>query len=283
MIIRTYEHEYPVSSVSETNAAYDMYICRNEADGGFCRIMCVKDRSLFPDIVSRLTSELHSDAFTDHIEYFNYDNMLCIVMRYTQGVTLADKLEMEKPTFSERLEIGRRILERAVLQDIPEYFLDKCLSPDCIIIAPDLSVEFNYPIGDIIENKRCDASDRTDKLLRLLFARELERKVPDELTAFFRKLPELLEYSMIELYSEYYMMMGRINAADAELEQPKSIWFRIWAWIRSLGRVAKRIAILALMVLSVVYLIYTIVNSGSSRINKPNFDSIGTVTIDKSR
>lgn len=281
--ISTYEHDYPVTGVKETNELYDSYICRNVSGGGLCRILSIKDRSLFPSLVSWLTDTVDPEAFTDFIEHFNCDGRLCIVMRYTQGLTLEKKLSTESLSLSERLELGRKILERAVLQDIPEYFLGKCFSPGCITVAPDLTVSFNYPIEDIMTSRECTAQVNTVRVLRLLFARETERKVPELLMDFLERLPELAAGSMIDLYSEYYALCTALEGFDAESEQPKTFWFTLWDAIKRVFTKMKTIFILLLLLAALGYLIYTIFDPGKSNKNEPQYDSIGTVKIDQTR
>ncbi len=281
MIIHTYEHDYPISSVKETNETYECYICRNLTDGGFCRVMSVKDKAYFPELVSWLTETVNRDTFTDYIEHFNFNGALCIVMKYTQGLTLGDKLATESLSVMERAEIGRKILEKIVLQEIPDYFLNKCMDPDCIMVSADLTVNFNYPIDDIIGNRQCDPMEGINKILRMLFARELERKVPEPVIDFFNKLPQLLELTVIEIYGEYHNMLSALTEMPEEEEEPKSIWYKIWNNLKKIWRVLKKIIMLALIVLAVVYLIMTIDGTKSSITRKANFDRIGTVTIDK--
>ena len=283
MVIYTYGHEYPVTSVQKTTDEYNCYICTDNVNGGFCRIISIKNKALFPELVSWLSKTVDPSVFTDYIEHFIFEDMLCIVMKYTQGVTLADKNDTEPMSLKERLELCRKILERAVLLDIPDYFLEKCMDTENIIVAADLSVSFNYPIEDITVMRDGAAMKKTEMLLRLMFAREIERKVPDELMEFFGEMPDLAGSNMIELYSRYYMMMTRLIESDAGDEEPKSIWYRIWDKLKSLWSVTKRVLMFLLLAVAVVYLIFTINTAGSSTQQSKTFDSIGTVTIDKNR
>ena len=59
MVISTFEHEYPIKGVKETNELYSSYICRNMSGGGLCRVLSIKDRELFPSLVSWLTDRLY--------------------------------------------------------------------------------------------------------------------------------------------------------------------------------------------------------------------------------
>ncbi len=283
MVIYTYGHQYPVTSVLESNFKYDVYICRDSESNGFCRVLRLKDKSEVPQLVAWLSERVDRNVFTDYIEHFMFEDSLCIVMKYTQGITLADKSDTEAAPFYERLELFRKILERAVLLDIPDYFLDKCFEPRNIIVASDLTINFNYPIEDITGQKDCAPIRKAEQLFRTMFAREIERKVPDELIDFYKKMPELGGAGMIELYSKYYMMMSALIERNAGNEEPKSIWYKLWNKIKKLWKVLKKLLTIALIAAAIAYLVFTIRNSGSSKEKEPNFDSIGNVTIDKDK
>ena len=283
MTIYTYGHEYPVASIQKSTDTYDCYICTDNVNGGFCRILSLKDRTVFPELVGWLSKTVDPAVFTDYIEHFMFDGMLCIVMKYTQGVSLADKSDMEAMPLRERLELCRRIIERTVLLDIPDYFLEKCFDTHNIIVAPDLTVSFNYPIEDITENRDGVPIKKAELFLRQIFAYEIERKVPDELMAFFGEMPELAGANMTELYSRYYMMMNRLVEREAGDEEPKSIWYRIWDKIKQIWKRVKKIIMFLLLTAVVFYFVYSIQISGPSKKRQANFDSIGTLTIDKNK
>ena len=283
MMISTYEHDYPITGVREQNDLFSSYICRNVSGGGLCTILSVHDRKLFPELAGWLSDTADPGAFTDLIEYFNYNGSLCIVMKYTQGLSLEKKLATEALPLAERLELGRRILERAVLQDIPEYFLGKCFSPECITVAPDLTVSFNYPIEDIVTAREVSAKENTQRVLRLLFAGELEKKVPAVLVEFLDRLPELTEGSIIDLYSEYYALCGRLEGYEEGSELPRTFWYKLWDKVKRVFFKAKKALIILLLLAAFGYLIYTVFDPGKSKDKEPHFDSIGTVSIDKNR
>ena len=139
MVIYTYGHQYPVTSVLESNDKYDVYICNDSESNGFCRVLRLKDKSEIPDLVAWLSEVVDRDVFTDYMEHFMFEDSLCIVMKYTQGIILTDRIDTEAAPLRERLELFRKILERAVLLDIPDYFLDKCFEPKNIILHHRIS------------------------------------------------------------------------------------------------------------------------------------------------
>ena len=280
MVISTYEHNYPIVGVKETSEVYDCYICRNISGGGLCRILCIKDRRLFAELAGWLTDNINKESFTDYIEHFIFEDKFCLVMKYTEGITLNTKLATESFPLRERLELGRRIIERIVLQDMPEYFLSKCLDPDCMVISSDLSISFNYPVFDIISDRSANGRECIEPILRLLFAKELERKVPDLIIDFFKRLPDLSQERMIDLYGEYYSMMMKLEGYDEDSEQPKTFWFKLWEKIKKVFNVLKKVIIAALILASIGYLIYIIIDPAKNNDNNGHFSSIGTLKIE---
>lgn len=282
LVIRTFEHEYPVIGVKQQTEQYDVYICRDVSGNCLCRILSIKDKSLFAELVSWLTDNINREAFADYREHFIYDGQLCIVMKYTQGVNLASKLATENVPFRERMELARKILEKVVIQEIPDYFLAKCFLPEQMIIAQDLSVSFNYPIEDIITDRQQNGRENIVSVFRLIFQRELDRKVPDLLMDFIKKLPGLTEKRMMDVYSEYYILMGKLENYNEKDEQPKTFWYKLWDKIKQILGVLKKALIIILIVLSVCYLIYTIIDPGKNKTSNGHFHSIGTVDIVRS-
>ena len=280
MVIRTFEHEYPVIGIKEQTEQYDTYICRDAASKGLCSVISIKDSSLFPMLVSWLTDIIDTETFTDHREHFIYNGQLCIVMRYTQGISLSTKLSTESVPFRERLEIGRRLLERVILQDIPDYFLSRCFVPDQIMIGPDLSVSFNYPLEDILLDRNQDGRANIESVFRLLFDHEIMRKVPDLLMDFMQRLPDLTGQKMTDLYSEYYILLSKLeNYSDSD-ELPKTFWYRLWDKIKRCFKVLKKFLIFLLIIAALIYLIYIIIDPNKNKNSSGHFTSIGTVSIE---
>ena len=281
-MIATFEHNYPVICVRESTRTYDSYICRNADGDGACSVLAIKDRRYFTDTVDRLTKTVNKNVFTDFLESFVCDDKLCVVMRYRQGITLETKLATEMMVLAERLEIGRKILEKIILQEIPDYFLAKCSSTKNIIVGNDMSVYFNYPLEDIADAGKYNSAVAmacVSDILHTLFASELERKAPAVMMSFFKRLPELLEDgSVVDAYCAYNEMMSKIADNDTG-EEPKTFWFIAWEKIKVFASHLKKIIMVALILIALGFLVYTIITAGASNEKSSNFDSIGTVKI----
>lgn len=284
-IIETSEHKYSVCYVKEITDKYESCICRDEF-GGLCSVLAVKNKNLFTGIIDDLTSMIEENsAFTDYRENFISNGKLCVVMSYHQGITLKTKLNTETMPLAERLELGRRILERIVLRKIPDYFIAKGCSTKNIIVDRDLTPHFNYSIEDIDklgEYTHSAALACVREVMSELFSRELERMFPSELADFFAELDEKIQSrkddDMICVYGKYCGIMSAVSE-DRSPGEPKSFWFTAWEKIKKAAAKLKKI-LLALILLAVLgYLIYTIFDIGKAEEKNVNFEKIGTVEI----
>lgn len=284
MVIETFEHKYPVCCVKEINDKYESYICRNVTDGGLCSVLSLKDKRLFPGIIEGLTAIVNPGIFTDYLEHFIFEDKLCVVMRYRDGMSLENKLSTETVPLAEKMEIGRRILEKIIIRRIPDYFLAKSCHTKNIIIDRDLTPHFNYPIEDIEHMWKYTqgaAISYVKDLLREIFSAELKRRVPTVLMDFFDELPACFEKGgLIEVYSAYYNMMTMAIGNKTE-EEPKTFWFIVWEKIKSAASRFKRVLLIVIVLAALGYLFYTIAGIGGREEKSDNFSSIGTVEIPK--
>lgn len=284
MVIETYKHKYPVCCVKEVNDTYESYICRSETDGRLCSVLSVKDKRLIAGIIEGLTTIVDPETFTDFLEHFICEDKLCVVMRFREGMSLEKKLSTEVMPLAERLEIGRRILEKIIIRRIPDYFLAKCCHTKNIIIDRDLTPHFNYPIEDIElmwKYTQSAAMACVENLLREMFSAELERRVPTALMNFFDELPGCFETGgLIEVYSAYYNMMPMASENETG-EEPKTFWFIAWEKIKSTAARFKKVLLAAIILAAVGYLFYIIVDIGRHEEKTDNFSSIGTLEIPK--
>ena len=76
-------------------------------------------------------------------------------------------------------------------------------------------------------------------------------------------------------------MMLKLEGYDEDSEQPKTFWYKLWDKIKKLINLLKKIVMIALIIASICYLIYTIIDPGKNTDNNGHFTSIGTVRIEK--
>ena len=139
MLIQTYERSYQVISHVLSNDLGEIYICRDITTDNEYTILRLKDRDIVPDLMVYLNNSIQ-ESFTDFVDRFVYEGDLCLVFKYYRGISLSQKLTYEYCSLSERMTMGKKILDRILLLDMPLYFLKNCLAGERIIVKPSLDI-----------------------------------------------------------------------------------------------------------------------------------------------
>lgn len=286
MLIQTYERGYQVISHVLSNDMGEIYICRDTSTDLEYTILRIKDKSIVSELVVYLNTSINKETFVDFIERFVFEGDLCIVFKYYRGLSLSEKLKHEYCSLNERMTIGKKILDRIVLLDMPLYFLKNCLSGERIIIKPSLDISFNYVPGDIRDFAAVDdrvALKAFTAIFNMLFVDELTKQLAPPINHFYSTLQKEQCFDSIELYKLYAQMCREIEfIPEEEINKPKSKWFLLWERLKKLFKIFKKVLGVALLVLAVVYLAYTIDDFANPTITKvKHFEFIGTLEIDQ--
>lgn len=284
MLIQTFEREYKVISHVLANDVGYIYIGKDVSADQEYTILRLKDRSVVPELMVYLTTNIQPRIFTDYIEHFVFEEDFYIVLKYYRGVTLSEKLKNEYCSLNERLKIGAKILERIVLLDMPSYFLSNCLIEDRIVVKPSLDVYFNYVPSDISSFAAADDTavlKAVTVLINKLFADELAKQSVPPINEFCLVLQNEQFFDSIELYKLYMQMYREAQLiSEEEVQKPKSKWFLLWERVKKLIKILKKLLAALLLILAIVYLIQTIDRAIHPVIkNEKHFEYIGTVRI----
>ncbi len=285
MLIQTYEHSYQVISHILSNELGEIYICRDIATDLECTLLRIKDKEIVPGLMVYLNNCI-KDSFLDFITRFVFEGDLCLVFRYHRGITLANKLTNEYCSLSERLMMGKKIWDKVLLLEMPPYFLKNCLSGGNIIVSPSLDIAFNYMPYDIHDFAAADGRavlKAFTLVFNMLFADELRLESAPPINQFHLTLQRELEPDYIELYKQYIQMSREVELIpEEEIKKPKSRLFLLWERMKQHFKVFKRFLGVALLVIAIIYLAYTVSDFVNPK-NNPvtNFDSIGTLKIDQ--
>lgn len=285
MLIQTYERGYQVISHVLSNDLGEVYICRDISADREYTVLRIKDKDIVAELMVYINQNI-KETFIDFVERFVFEGDLCLVFRYHRGLSLSAKLKYEYSSISERMTIGKKILDEIVLLDMPLYFLKNCLSGERIIVRPSLDVSFNYVPADIRHFAAAD--DRAvlagfTAIFDLLFADELSKQSAPLINQFYADLHKEQHFNSIELYKQYTQMCREVELIpEEELNQPKSKWFLLWEKIKKSFGKFKKILGIALLVLSIVYLAYTIGDALNPTITPvQHFEFIGTLEMNQ--
>ncbi len=284
MTIETYNKVYTVVRHLYAGLHMDHYICRCRNDQQLYNIIRVRSRRITARIIEFVSLQKSNKSFSDFVDEFVYEGDLHAVFTYAEGKNLQRKLE-EPCTLHERMETGKRLIERMVLQQQPYYFQCQCLSPENIIVTESLDVRFWYTFSDI-ENYDAYGGQQAGaylyRTIRLLFAPELNRRVLDPMEAFLKQLQEEKQPDYMVQYQRYCAVCEEIRKIpEKEMELPKNFLYHVWNFIKSVRGLIKRTMLTLIFTGVFIYMIYCICRSFRVQGYVWHFDSIGTMQLEE--
>lgn len=283
MLIQSPEKKYEVMKYCFADSRMERYICRENGTGVQYTIVRIKDKAVIRNVMGFFMQQLGNSHFTDFSACFMAEESLHIVMKYVDGMPLSDKLRNEICPLEERLEIGRKILEQIMLQNMPGYFLQDCLKLPQILITAGLDIHFDYGLSrcaDYDKSSFVQIQGRLYKVWSALFEEELRKKLYEPLETFCMSLKKGKFQDILEIYTAYdHLCKAMLGLSPEELSTPKTWPFRLWEKIRRFIPMFKRLIALALFTAAVLFLVYSVKNAMSDGAVKQTFESIGTLQI----
>ena len=288
MIIESMTHRYYVICRERESETYDIYRCRelNEAAHEAYLVYCVKETELIKALAHAFTGEGNFENFEEYYECFSARGGLCLVFCHYDQTTLAQKLQGEDCFLTERIAIGKRLLQRLLILDMPDFLMSEVMSVDHILVDASLSIHFRYQLEGIL----LPGEQRTEKIYKgladiftALFARELALEKCSEIPVFIQELMsgehDRGEQGLLWVYQEYEALEELLaKASGSGYIRPNTFWFRVWDKIKLVFPVAKKIIFCLIVAVLAGYLIYGIVFPQYTR-ECLKFDTIGTLSI----
>lgn len=282
MIIETYDKTYNVIQHRETGLDKNIYLCKNKEDNQLYTIIQLKDKKITASVLEFLCDQKRNAKFSDYVEYFVYKEDLHVVFRSTKGMTLEKHLQ-QICTLEERMEIGKKLLEKLVIFQLPSYFLCQCLEPQHIFVTDSLEVMFDYTLDrlgeyDSFTFKQAEAY--LYRVLKSLFRKELKNKVIVPMESFLNELQNYDEFDCLDIYKSYCVACDEIRKIPEEELFVSGNWtFRFWEKVKRFCKVIRGSILLLLFLGVFIYMVYSIWNSFQIKGYQKNYHAIGTVEI----
>lgn len=283
MIIETLETKYEVIRYLYSDRHIERYICRVEDGDDTFTCIRIKEKKWIVSVMEFLMGQLENRDFTDLSACFVNEEHLYIMMRYTEGILLEEKLSYEETELEERLELAKAILDRLLLQNMPDYFMNDCLQLSRIHVSPGMSIGFEYELAGITDYEKtrfADVESRVAKIMELLFADELSKKTLPAMEKYIKSLKKNGYRDLMEMYTVYDELYKAILAMDeSELVTPRTGRFRAWERFKKIMRPVKKIVAVLLILGSIGFLIWTAYTSSQDGNSSKVFEYIGSVEI----
>lgn len=241
------------------------------------------DSSLAYSIIPMFLSWKEDKGFLDYIECFNSQGMLYLSFLYHPEKSLEEQMQKKQLVLTERLLIVKGILSNAILQSVPTPILWEVLQYQNILVADDLTVNFDYLLlmMEVYQNITFrDVQDRFRELLCSMFTEELENRSLPELDPLLLRLKEYKYEQLIQIYQDYNELCTELLIKIKEGRvKPRRLWFTIWEFIKDVYQKIKIYIIALIVILLTLYFIHTLVNRSNDAKEKTVFYYIGNVTI----
>lgn len=285
MVIQNLEHSYIVVQACPGAGTARQFLCREERDGQWLekKLLRVPLEAVSGNLIRFLAEQIRRESFTDLEDYFTDDAFLYAVMQLGAGKPLSEKLSEEKCSLTERLEIGRHLLERLVLLDPAPYFF--CAAMDVSRIRTDAALEstFDYDLSELPEYAKISfdmGAERLCGVMDQLFPEERKQRSMPELERFCYGLShgeyaDLL--SILQAYNEVCAVW--LNRTEAELT-PQTLGFKLWALFKKLLRVLRKLALIGILLLALLYLGLSVWEFAKPPEAGQTFSRIGTLEIE---
>lgn len=286
MLIRTCENEYTVLRQTESDDLREVFICKNYArnDNNEYSVVRIKDISLMKRLTLIFTDTALTEPFTDFIECFNDMDSLCLVFAFRRSRKFLETISGKHCSLPERMEVGAKLLEKMVLQNMPLFVQTGALDLNNIFVTESLDVEFSYTL-----NRLTDFDKTTDRdvykllaeIFKLIFKKEIEREILADIDIFLKKLDAGKFKSYIEVYDEYAKLTNKIRSlTDEEIGLKNGFLFRAWNGLKTIFSALKKVIIALLIIAAVYYTVTSITDLYKERAVPVNsFQQIGDVDI----
>ncbi len=283
MIIQTLEKKYIVVEVLFSDRHVERYICQEEDGKEKYNVVCVKDKVWIRTAMQFLMEQMENTHFTDFVSCFFSEACLYVVLKYGEGISLEEKLGDGNSPLQERIAIGKNILEKVVLMDMPDYFICDCMKPGNVMVTPDLAVSFRYPLLKLCSYHQVSfarVQARMGALFEMIFFQEWKQEMLPPVSSFCHALHEGEYQDIQEIYTAYDgMCRGVEKLASQGTVRPHTWCFRLWDRIKGSLVWCRRIVAVLLMMAAILFLIDTVHKSLEEGREKILFESIGTLQI----
>lgn len=283
MVIQTMEKEYTVINYVYADDDMERYICREEAGSKRYAVTCIKNRMWIRKTTKFLMQQMENRYFTDYVSCFFSKECLYVVMEHGEGISLKEKLGKGDCSLRERMEIGKKLLEKIMILNMPEYFLQDCIRAETVMLSSALEVNFQYGLSQISDYDRFHflaVQNRLGSLFEILFSGGRKKDILPPASGFCNSLREGRYQDILEIYAAYGSMCRALQELPPEEIILTKTWsFRIWDGIKKYFAPLRKLCAIAVMLLAIIFLIYSVRESMQEDGETKLFQAIGTLEI----
>lgn len=240
MVIHIQGNDYLILYTISRSQELEQYQCRrvDGPDGHMYRAVRIASSAVFAEMIEYLMDLTHNKSFYDFVDYATTAGAVVILLDCGEGRPLASLLREESIPLPERLQMGKKLLERLLISDFPPYFIHAAMDPGRVKMNAAMDFFFDFDLSDFPDFKGADpvsALRQAADVLEALFLPEVKRKALPDLDRLLYGMRRGEYAELLPVYRKMGAIAGLVRGKEEELESG-SFLFRLWDRLKALGR-----------------------------------------------
>lgn len=224
MVVRSMSRSYELVRTLDLKgvAIHGLWRTLQDGEEQFIHMIQISKKDLDREWIPYIQEMEENKAFTDLSEVFFDQDFVYMAFQWRDGIPLNVILETQNLTMEQRFTLGKAVLERILILNLPLFLQRDALNAEEILVATDLSVDFNYSFSDMEwMSGTAETASRFAGLIDLLFAAELKGGLYPELKELRERLWEDKSKTVLAVYQEYLSLAGIVNQERKPPEKEK--------------------------------------------------------------
>lgn len=281
MVIHTLKRDYQVIYRRQEAENFEILVCQDRTkpeDTFYTLLRFVQDKEIRWLVEQHLLQKGITGRLSDYKESFIWQDGFVMVFARREGRGLKQWLE-ENPDMHQRVEMGKCLLERLLLLNMPEYLLGSILNEECILVTKTGKVAVRYEPHKIV----CGSGD-TGQTVGEGFYKVFCMLLEQEPQAYRTQIHNFLELLRQEPYQDVFGIYQNYERMQEELGREAVLKQETWrSRIAKMGNclsaLGKKLAIPLVWAAAMVLMIYGICHTEQTPEEGFIIEQIGTLPI----
>lgn len=282
MVIRSLEQEYSVLYRNRTEQNFEILICKGRGDLPYTLLRFYQNEDIHWLLEQNLLKKEITGNFEDYKGSFLWQDNLIMVFLRREGISLSQWLKADRRSLSQRLEVGKRLLERLLLLNMPEYLLVSILNETCILVTEASQVVIRYePVEAISKDQKPEKELGTlfYQIFLRLFQKEAAGQTEHEIPVFLKQMQKEPYQDIFHIYQCYDRLQDGLTG-KADRDQPPLLWKeRLILLGERIKQIGEPLLVPVLLAVGMAVLIYGICCPAAEEKEEFRFERIGTLEI----
>lgn len=284
MDIQVFDKVYQIIYKNQITDDYEILQCKGVEDETEYTLLHIMDYEMIKDLLPILNVLQNSMLFQDYKGCFSKEKDLYVIFVRHNVTLLNDILKEEKLSIEKKLHIGKKILEKILLFNLPDFMICHVLSTDYIMFENG-EVFFCYDWKELWKAEKSDMRMihlQMKNLFEHIFQYEITLGMSSELGTLMQALEKEEFEDFFGIYEAYTSLSQVILGETQEYDKTEHTFFyKVSKALKKAEGVLQIVLFLFIYILIVWFLVETIKSAEQNEEPKIGiiYESIGTLKI----